>query len=602
MTRRRWISRRWQKIWMAIGVTCLVIAMMVALGLWVDRQRNTDFADARGSVVSELRHTELPEEAPQLRFVEVAESLGIQMRHGPGARRRLLTEDSGSGLAWGDVDGDGDFDLYVVNFPGPDGPSEESANRLFRNDGGDFTDVTDSAGVADAVGFGMGASFADYDGDGHLDLYVTNDGTNRLFRNRGDGTFEDVALSAGVADGLWSTGVAWGDFDRDGDLDLYLCNYVHFLTLEEAGAIDSGTQFEGVPFTLNPNSYNAQPNRLYRNRGDGTFADVAVAAGVDDPEGRSLGATFCDLDGDGWLDLYVNNDVSQNRFFRNLGHDALEGELQFVELSAMTGTADPRGSMGLSIGDLAGAEDGGPDGRPEMFITHWIAQENALYQAVVTTGGALEFRDKTRKYRLGEVSTDMVGWGTAMVDLDRDGRLDIVAVNGSTLERPSDTSRLIADKMFLFWNDGTRFYDLAPHAGTATRREHDGRGLAAADYDGDGDVDLAISTNRNRPLLLRNDTETSHRSLTVRLAGPASARFGARVEVRTSAGPQFRWWGADASFLSMHAPDLIFGLGQDAAVSSIEVLWADGQRSTRQEVRAGLVVLEHPGESGDTLR
>ncbi|MEE9522767.1 MAG: VCBS repeat-containing protein [candidate division NC10 bacterium] len=366
---------RRRKIWISLIATSSGLVVLGGFGYWLEVKRDTDLADARADVKAAFRHI-IPEHAPALRFTNVADEAGIRMRHGPGERTRLLPEDTGSGIAWGDYDGDGDPDLYVVNFPSdpnaPPGP--EDRNRLFRNEGGRFVDATDEAGVGDPAGFGMGASFADYDQDGDLDLYVTNHGPNRLFRNRGDGSFEEVAASAGVDDPLWSTGVAWGDFDRDGDLDLYVCNYVRFDLQVNAEEVVSPPEWEGIPFTLNPNSFDPQPNRLYRNQGDGTFEDVAPALWVDNPEGRSLAATFCDLDNDGWLDIYVNNDVSQNVLFRNLGGEVLPGGPHFAELSAMTGTADPRGSMGLSVGDVSG-EGGRPDGNPDLFITHWIAQE-----------------------------------------------------------------------------------------------------------------------------------------------------------------------------------------------------------------------------------
>jgi hypothetical protein len=515
------------------------------------------------------------------------------MRHGPGTRSRHLTEDTGSGIAWGDYDGDGDWDLYVVNFPDPSAGDGDpgGSNGLFRNDGDRFTDVTDVAGVGDASGFGMGATFADYDDDGDADLYVTNHGPNRLYRNRGDGTFEDVSAAAGVDDPLWSAGVAWGDFDRDGDLDFYVCNYVDFNVggVGPALVMDATTGTYSIPFTLNPNSFDPEPNRLYRNRGDGTFEDVAEQCGVSNPDGRSLGATFCDLDGDGWLDLYVNNDVSTNKFFGSLGRAFGSDEpVVFADLSAITGTADPRGSMGLSVGDIGGM-GGHPDGLPDLFITHWIAQENAFYQSVVTSGGSVEYRDKTRQLRLGEISLDTVGWGSALADFDLDGRLDLVVANGSTLEQKDNPANLIAEPIFVFWNDGKRFHNVAPTSGEALAIPRWSRGLAAADFDGDGDVDLAIAINRGQPLLLRNETPTTNQSLTIMLRGPSWAQFGSRIEVEVAGEKRRQWCGADVSFMGMHAQELVFGLGEATRVDSIHVWWADGKESTLAGISPGRV-------------
>lgn len=478
--------------------------------------------------------------------------------------------------------------------PGPPG-----TNRLFRNNGvGSFTDVTTAAGVGDPGSFGMGATFVDYDDDGDVDLYVTCRGPNRLFQNQGNGTFIEVAERAGVADPLWSTGTAWGDFDRDGHIDFYLCNYVNYDSegLEPSTAERSvGTAKDPyeAPFTLNPNSYNPQPNRLYRNRGDGTFEDVTARGEVANSDGRSLAATFVDLDGDGWLDLYVNNDVSPNRLYRSTGADFGPDEpVSFLDFSAVSGTADPRGSMGLSVaelGDLAGMADDLPD----MFITHWVTQENALYLSQVGTVGKLEYRDKTRQFDLGEISIDRVGWGCTFADLDRDGRLDIAVANGSTLERHDDPLLLKPDPLFLFLNTGTTFREVAPASGEAAAMLYSARGLAAADYDGDGDVDLALSCNQGPPVLLRNDTPTTNRSITLRLRGRAAHCFGAKVEVMTGARRQVRWWGADVSYLSMHAAELVFGLGPATHADRIRVTWTDGTVSEAVHVAAGVVTIDH---------
>ncbi|MBI4520175.1 MAG: CRTAC1 family protein [Gemmatimonadetes bacterium] len=582
------LSRK-SKVWLSVGAMVLGVGTLVQFAFWAAERRETDLANPAAGITAEFRGGGIP--LPAIRFRDVAAEMGVLMRHGPGPRGRTLPEDTGSGLAWGDYDGDGDWDLYVVNYPGALGtaPNPEGRNRLFRNDGDRFTDVTEDAGVGDPDGFGMGASFADYDGDGHMDLYVTNLGPNRLYRNRGNGTFEEVGGKAGVADPSWSTGAAWGDYNRDGYLDLYVCNYVIYedekigdtQTLDVSGAYT-------LPFALNPNSFSPAPNRLYRNRGDGTFEEVAARLGVDDPRGRSLAATFVDLDGDRWLDLYVNNDVSANRLFRNMAPEFGTGDsLVFADLSTITGTADPRGSMGLSVAEI-GEMAGAPDGLPDLFITHWVAQENALYQSLVT-GGGLEYRDKSRQFDLGEISTDTVGWGSAFVDLDLDGRIDIAVANGSTLEEKDDPLTLIAEPMFLFWNDGAKFHDVAPKAADVLARRHSVRGLAAADFDGDGDVDLAAGVNRGAPLLLRNETQTGNRFLAVRLAASDAVRRGARVELEADGRRQYRWWGADVSFLSDHAPELVFGLGAASKVDRLSVDWSDGTTTVVVDIPAGRV-------------
>ncbi len=591
-------SRRLLRVAWSLIATLAGCAALAWIALHLEHRRDTDLADAGASVTREfLGGAGLA--APTLVLVDVAPGLGLDFRHGPGVRSRTLPEDTGSGLAWGDVDGDGRFDLYLVNLPGPLGsePDPEGANRLLWNRPEGFEEIAARAGVADLEGFGMGASFADYDADGRLDLYVTNYGPNRLFRNRGDLTFEERADAAGVADGRWSTGAAWGDYDRDGLLDLYVCNYVLYTADAHAPTGDEPLRKggPGVPFTLNPNSFDPQGNRLYRNLGDGTFLDVAQELGIDDPKGRSLGASFCDLDGDGWLDLYVNNDVSTNRYYRNLGGELGPGRpARFMDLSTLTGTADPRGSMGLSVAEV-GWMDGAGDGLADLFITHWVAQENALYQSLRLPSGDLEYRDRTRAFGLGENSLDRVGWGSAFVDLDLDGRIDLVVANGSTLEEKADPTRLRAESMLLLWNDGRRFHDLAPRSGPASAAPMRARGLAACDFDGDGRVDLAIWENRGPLRLLRNDSPGVGQALRVRLEGPPAACFGARVEVRIGDGAQVRWQGADVSYLGGHAPEHVFGLGDAPGVDALNVRWADGATSSHGAQPAGTLTCEHPG-------
>jgi hypothetical protein len=591
-------SKRVRKIWWSVGATVLGTALLGGWTYWRDARRKTDLTDPRLSITAASQDNG-PSDVPPIRFEDVAAEMGITVRHGPGRRGRLLTEDTGSGVAWGDYDNDGDWDLYVVNLPGT-GMADVAGNRLYRNDGASFTDVTDLAGVADAESCGMGASFVDFDADGDQDLFVTNFGPNRLFENQGGGVYVDMAENAGVADPGWSTGATFGDFDRDGDIDFYVCNYVEYAGVspspDDIPTTDMGSS--EVPFTLNPNSFDPAPNRLYRNQGDKTFVDVAVELGVANPRGRSLAATFCDLDGDGWLDLYVNNDVSANKLYRNPMFRVEFAETQeqrpFEDLSTLTGTADTRGSMGLSLGEI-GQMDDAADGLPDLFITHWIAQENALYLSQSDVPGEILYLDKTRQFRLGAVSTNRVGWGSVLADFDLDGRDDIAVANGNTLEEKGDGRKLKPQLPFVFWNAGKYFWDVAPVAGPATAAAHSARGLAAADFDNDGDVDLALSVNRGSVLLLRNETKTENRSFKVRLNGAPAVCFGARIELAIGDTKQIRWWGSDVSFLSMHAQEMVFGIGTSDQVDRLTVRWVDGTETTRDDIADRQVVVSHSG-------
>ncbi|MFQ5766874.1 MAG: FG-GAP repeat domain-containing protein, partial [Acidobacteriota bacterium] len=397
-----------------------------------------------------------PEAVPRPRFSEVARQAGIRFRQFSGSRSSQLPEDMGSGAAWGDFDNDGDEDLFLVSSGGRlDLPAEQrAASELYENLGdGTFRKAAD---FEDLRIVGMGAAWADYDGDGWLDLVVSGYGSLVLFHNEEGRLRRRPGLQAPA--GFWA-GVSWGDYDRDGDPDLYVCGYVRYEP--DTGMAESRVRQYGreVPLTLNPSAYEPERNLLFRNDGAGRFTEVGKVQRVDDPEGRSLGGLWHDFDGDGWIDLYVANDVSDNAFFLNRrGH--------FEEVSHTAWVADYRGAMGLAVGDRDG------DGDDDLFISHWVAQENALYDSLLAqtrAGGEsrssspVHFVDVADQVGLGQIALPMVGWGTEFADLDADGWLDLIVANGSTLEEDHPPPRLKPQRMFLFWNEsGTVFHDLAP--------------------------------------------------------------------------------------------------------------------------------------------
>jgi hypothetical protein len=528
----------------------------------------------------------LPDDVPAARFVEVGESAGLAFRHFAGQRSGRLPEDMGSGVAVGDVDGDGWPDVFLVDSGPLDGPAGRS--RLFRNlGGGRFEDVTDASGI-ELAALGMGAAFCDVDGDLDLDLFVTTYGTCRLFANDGAGRFTDVSARAGLADrtGFWA-GVAVADYDRDGALDLYVCGYVDF---DEARKGEHVSQFGmDIPVLINPSAFEPTPNLLLRGHGDGTFEERAAAAGVDDPRGRSLGALFCDLNGDLWPDLYVANDVSDNALLVNRG----DGTFEDRTAAALVG--DYRGAMGLAAADFDGDLD------LDLFITHWVAQENALYQSKSPPkgGGApapLLYFDVADSYGVGFAGLQQVGWATRFFDYDNDGALELFVVNGSTIPTREDARALTPMKSQLFWRSSAGrgwFHDMGALAGAFFDEPHVGRGGATLDYDLDGDEDLIVCLHGERARLLRNDGGNERPAARLRLRQPEGNRFavGARVEVEVGGATRLDVTETQGSYLSQHVVgELAFGLGASSQVDRVRVTWPDGARDEAGPLLAGTLV------------
>jgi Flp pilus assembly protein TadD len=531
-------------------------------------------------LTSELSRS-LPPDYPRITFVDVTRDAGIQFRQFWGQRSSQIPEDMGSGAAWGDYNNDGWPDLFLVNVVGPITLTSEAVRRsparcaLYRNNrDGTFTDVGVEAGV-DLQVWGMGAEWGDYDNDGWLDLVVSTYGENVLYHNKGDGTFSDRTRAAALAGrrGFWS-GVAWADYDRDGFLDLYVTGYVKYSRPSEPTA--SGQYDVENPASINPNAFPPERNLLYHNNRDGTFTEVAARAGVLGDQGKSLEAAWADFDGDGWPDLYVANDVTDNQLFRNLGNG------RFEDISHQARVADYRSAMGLAVGDWDNDQD------LDIFITHWIAQENALYSNLgrrstgARTGPAVEFTDEADRYGLGQIALDFVGWGTFFFDYDNDGKLDLFVANGHTFQRRDAPHLLAPQTGQLFWNRGVDhgFYDASAASGEYFHQPYVGRGAAFADYDNDGDLDVVVVNHGGPAVLLRNDGGNRDRWLKVRLEGRRSNRtaIGAKIRLVAEHTTQVREVGAQASYLSQNDLTEHFGLGTIAEVDTLVVTWPSGIR------------------------
>ena len=575
MSKKRFNKRH--QLMLRWSVVTIIISIAIALlFVWkntrVDPMARNDDGTVSG-LTSVLDRTIDPEMVT-FRFV----SHDLSFPHFSSVRNSLLPEDMGSGLAWGDYDNDGNDDLFVVNFAG--GVLDKNPNGecvLFRNNGdGTFRDVSKETGT-DIVVYGMSPTWADFDGDGDLDLYISCYGENVLLRNDSN-KFVDVSKTSGVNSDLFGAGASWADYDQDGNLDLYVTNYVDFI-FNEKDIQESQRQYGAeVPFTLNPSSYPSQPNLLYRNNGDGTFTDVAKDAGVDDKEGRSLGAAWFDFEGDGDLDLYVANDVSKNGVYQN------NGDGTFTDIGAISLAADYRGAMGLAVGDVD------TDGDDDLLVTHWVAQENALYENMLGEWGdshRVSFMDTAEDHGLGQISLHMVGWATGLIDLDNDGLLDLWVVNGHTIEEENNQTQLQKQEMQLFRQiDGEGFYEIGSQACTALNEPFVGRGGAHADFDNDGDMDIAVLKFGEGILLLENKSESSGSWLRVHLSqGPPNTHaIGATVSVRVGDETRTKQVGVDGSYLSQHQIDVQFGLGVSEIVDELIITWPDGSTTVQTGV------------------
>ena len=555
-------------------------------------------------------------------FTDRSEAAGIDFVHFNGASGQLdLREIFGPGAALFDFDGDGDLDVYVVQgrMLGPDGAPDPATvppegrppgDRLYRNDLAvhadgtrtlRFTDVTAGSGL-DGRSYGMGVAAGDIDNDGRVDLYRTALGPNQLFRNNGDGTFTDVTGPAGVGDPRWSVSASFADLDRDGRLDLYVGNYLdHRLDAPQPECFTRA----GERDYCGPSAFAAVPDRLYRNRGDGTFVDVTAAAGVAREVGAALGVAAFDADGDGWTDVYVANDGEPNLLWIN-GRDGTFANGALLAGAALNDDGRTEGSMGVDAGDFDG------DGDEDLFMTHLTRETNTLY---VNDGFGL-FEDRTVTVGLGAPSLAYTGFGTAWLDFDNDGWLDLLTVNGAVqashqrfvMRRPdapagTDGPLALHQPNQLFRNLGNgRFDEVTGRAGPGFGLSEVSRGAAFGDVDNDGDMDVLVTNNNGRARLLINEVGRRNRWIGLRLVGGAGGRDmpGVRVGVFRGDGPPlWRRARADGSYASANDPRVLVGLGRAAAVRRVRVVWPSGREEdwTDLPVDRWLTLEEGAGET-----
>jgi hypothetical protein len=533
----------------------------------------------------------LPKASPSLHptpglpwFEDVTAQSGIQFQHYDSATpMHYIPETMGSGLAWLDYDGDGWPDLFCVQdgplIPRPGDP--QPTCKLYRNNGnGTFTDVTEAVGLAWS-GYGMGCAVGDYDNDGYDDLVLTYLGGVVLYHNEPDGKggrrFVDVTARAGIYNPHWATSCGWGDIDGDGLLDLYICNYVE---LDLSHYPECLAERTGERLSCPPTAFRHTTHRLFRNNGDGTFTDISLASGIAAaPPAPGLGVVLTDLDGDGWLDIYVANDLKPAYLFHNQGWG------RFIEKALLHGCAlGYNGAliagMGVDAGDLDGS------GRPSLFVTNFQNEPNILF----LNRGRLFFQEASYPSGLGLPSLSRLGFGTIFLDADLDGHLDIAVANGH-IQRHAERIHGVpfAQKAQLFRNLGNaRFQEVSAQAGPYFQRPLVGRGLAWADFDNDGRPDLAISHNGRSVILLRNATPTTNHWLRLELIGNYKEAYqgkkssrnaiGARVEIEVAGKRLVRFLNGGGSYLSASERRMLIGLGPARQVERVTVCWPSGRQ------------------------
>ena len=546
---------------------------------------------AMASVLSGQASTSPPESSP-VTFRDITQKAGIHFVHNNAAfGKKYLPETMGPGVAFIDYDNDGWQDIFLVNgtdWPGR--PSKHSTPKLYHNNhDGTFTDVTHKAGL-DVELFGMGVAVGDYDNDGFDDLFITTMGQSRLFHNNGNGTFTDVTQKAGLTGPKeFSTGAAWVDYDKDGKLDLVVANYVQW-SLEG----DLYCTLDGKSKSYcTPESYKGTAVRLWHNRGDGTFEDATKKAGLSEPTSKTLGIAILDYDNDGWPDLLFSNDTQPNKLYRNNGNGT------FTEKAVVAGIAFSedgvaRAGMGVDAADYDRS------GAASILITNFANQMLSLYH---NEGKGL-FVDEAPRSEVGRATLLTLGFGCFFFDYDLDGWPDIFIANGhidGDIQRVQPNVKY-AMPPHLFRNVGKgNFQEVTKTLGAAFNTPRVGRGAAYGDINNDGRLDLLLSTNGGPAYLFQNDAaprSPANKSLRIKLVGTKSNRdgIGTVVKVTTSAGTESQMMRSGSSYLSASELMLTYGVGQLNQADTVEIRWPSGQVDKLSAVASGQTVTVTEGK------
>jgi len=522
------------------------------------------------------------------KFTDVTAALGISFEYfASHTSKKYLLETMGSGVALFDYDNDGRLDIFVVNAAPLADPTPKSAipqktgpkywNRLYhQKPDGTFEDVTQRAGLQ-GVGYGMGAAVGDYDNDGYEDLYVTAYGGNKLYHNNGDGTFTDVTEKTGVAGSGWSTSAAWLDLDGDGRLDLVVLRYLQW----DFDDIWCGERKEGYRAYCHPDAYRAIAPLVYHNDGNGQFTEIAKKAGLAQPA-KGLGLAFADYDRDGHADIFIANDSMPEFLYRNKGDGTFE-EVALASGVAVDGEGHTYAGMGVDFADYNN------DGLPDLLVTDLASQMYALYK----NNGDGTFTYESFPSGIGRMTMAHSGWGIRFLDYDNDGWKDLLITQGHDLDtvQLNFPHLRYREPMLLARNAGQKFEEVSGQAGEIFKRAWVGRGLALGDIDNDGRLDAVVTGNDGGLYVLHNDTPSKNHWITLTLVGHQSNRdaIGAEVKIVTAARSQLATVSTAGSYLSSSDKRVHFGLGSEK-YATIEIRWPSGIRQIIKNVSADQIL------------